>query len=55
MSGAGDSVLTTAALALASEASLLEASLLGSIAAYIQVGRTGNIPIKKDEILKVLS
>jgi rfaE bifunctional protein kinase chain/domain len=55
VSGAGDSVLTTAALALASEASLLEASLLGSIAAYIQVGRTGNIPIKKEEILKVLS
>jgi len=54
VSGAGDSVLTTASLALASGGNLMEASLLGSIAAYIQVGRVGNIPISKDELMQVL-
>jgi len=55
VSGAGDSVLITSALALATGANLWEASLLGSIAAFIQVGRVGNIPINRDEILQVLS
>lgn len=54
-SGAGDSVLITSSLALASGANLWEASLLSSIAAFIQVGRVGNIPISKDEISQVLS
>ena len=55
VSGAGDSVLITATLALAAGANLWEASLLGSIAAFIQVGRVGNIPISNNEILQVLS
>ena len=54
-SGAGDSVLITASLALASGANLWEASLLGSIAAFIQVGRVGNTPIKKSELLAIIS
>lgn len=54
VSGAGDSLLTTSTLALAAGANLWEASLIGSIAAFIQVGRVGNIPINKDEIRKVL-
>ena len=55
VSGAGDSVLITSSLALAAGANLWEASLLGNIAAYIQVGRTGNIPLTKNEILQVFS
>lgn len=54
VSGAGDSVLTTSALSLSSGANLWEASLLGSIAAFIQVGRTGNIPLEKNELLQVM-
>ena len=55
VSGAGDSVLTTSALALASGASLIEASLLGNIAAFIQVGRVGNIPLTKPDLASVLT
>lgn len=55
VSGAGDSVLIISSLALAAGANFWEASLLGSVAAFIQVGRVGNIPINRDEILQVLS
>ena len=55
VSGAGDSVLITASLALAAGATLWQASLLGSVAAFIQVGRVGNIPIRSSEITQVLS
>jgi rfaE bifunctional protein kinase chain/domain len=44
-SGAGDSLLATAALGLASSATIYEATLLGSLVAAIQVGRIGNTPI----------
>lgn len=50
VSGAGDSLLTCASMALAVKASIWEAAYLGSIAAAIQVSRTGNIPIFKDEL-----
>jgi len=33
-------------------ASIWEAAYLGSLASAIQVSRVGNVPIKKDEILK---
>ncbi len=45
VSGAGDSLLVTAALTLASGGTLHQAALLGSFAAAIQTSRTGNIPI----------
>ena len=54
VSGAGDSVLITASLALAAGATLWQASLLGSVAAFIQVGRLGNMPIRSSEITQVL-
>ena len=54
VSGAGDSVLTASSLSLISEASMWEASLLGAIAAFIQVGRVGNVPLTKDEILSII-
>lgn len=52
VSGAGDSLLTCSAMALAVGADVWQSAYLGSIAAAIQVSRVGNIPIKKDEILK---
>lgn len=55
ISGAGDSVLTIASLAMICGATLWEASLLGSIVASIQVGRTGNIPISDKEIIEALA
>ena len=50
VAGAGDSFLTTAAMALAANASIWEASYIGSIAASIQVSKKGNIPIDQDEL-----
>lgn len=50
VSGAGDSMLTGASLALAAGASTWEAAFIGSIAAGIQTGRLGNIPITKNEL-----
>ena len=52
MSGAGDSLLSTSALAMCSGASLWEASLLGAMAAAIQVNRLGNSPITQEELME---
>jgi len=55
VAGAGDCMLVVTTLALATGASIWEASLLGSVAAAIQVGRVGNLPISADEIISRLS
>jgi rfaE bifunctional protein kinase chain/domain len=54
VAGAGDSMLVSSSLALATGVSIWEAAAIGSLAAAIQVSRIGNIPLHKDEILKVL-
>jgi len=54
-SGAGDSLLATATLCLASEATIYEAALLGSVVAAIQVGRIGNVPVTKSQVVSLLS
>jgi len=52
--GAGDSLLTCAALAAASGADIWQCAYLGSLSAACQVERTGNIPISiKDMIGKM--
>jgi len=51
VSGAGDSLLAAASLALACGANLWQASVLGNIAAFIQVGRVGNTPIKIENLI----
>ena len=51
MTGAGDSLLITSAMVLASKGSIWEAAFCGSVAAAIEVGRVGNIPIKFKDIL----
>ena len=48
--GAGDSLLISSALCMASGATIWETALIGSLAAAIQVSRVGNIPITKEEI-----
>jgi sugar/nucleoside kinase (ribokinase family) len=53
-SGAGDSMLAGASLALASGATIYEAALLGSVLAGIQVGRLGNVPIAQETVNSVL-
>jgi len=55
VSGAGDSLLTASSMALCVGANIWESAYIGSIASAIQVSRIGNIPIKKDEILKELN
>ena len=53
-SGAGDSLLSSSALSLASQATIYEAALLGSIVAAIQVGRLGNLPVTKSQVINRL-
>ena len=54
VSGAGDSLLIASVLALRSGGSIWEAGLIGSIAASIQVGRTGNVPLKLKQMLEFI-
>ena len=49
--GAGDALFIVSALSLACGSSIWEAAYLGSIAAACQVGKLGNIPLTKKEIL----
>jgi rfaE bifunctional protein kinase chain/domain len=55
VAGAGDSLLITSALALASGGTIWEAACLGSLAAAVQVGRVGNTPINVAELLREIS
>jgi rfaE bifunctional protein kinase chain/domain len=48
--GCGDALLTTSTLALASGASMLQASFLGAAAAAIQVQRLGNVPVSASDL-----
>jgi len=55
VSGAGDSLLTCASMALCVGANIWEAAYLGSIAAAIQVGRVGNLPLTAEELTEELT
>ena len=55
VAGAGDSLLITSALTLASGGNIWEAACLGSLAAAVQVGRVGNTPLRTNELLRELS
>jgi rfaE bifunctional protein kinase chain/domain len=54
-SGAGDSLLCCASMALAVGANIWQAAYLGSIAAGCQVGRVGNLPLQAEDLLAQLS
>jgi rfaE bifunctional protein nucleotidyltransferase chain/domain len=53
--GCGDSLLTTATLALATGAPLLASAFLGACAASVQVQRLGNNPVGSTDIRKTLA
>jgi rfaE bifunctional protein kinase chain/domain len=55
VAGAGDSLLTAVSMALVSGASVWEAAYLGAIAAALQVGIVGNMPLNSDELLERFS
>jgi rfaE bifunctional protein kinase chain/domain len=55
VSGAGDSLLTCASMALVVGANIWESAYLGSVAAACQVGRVGNTPLSAAEVLQELS
>ena len=55
VAGAGDSLLITSAMTLASGGNIWEAACLGSLAAAVQVGRVGNTPLSTKELLQELA
>ena len=55
VSGAGDSLLTCASMALAVGANIWECAYLGSVAAACQISRVGNSPLSASEIIRELS
>jgi rfaE bifunctional protein kinase chain/domain len=51
VSGAGDTVIAVLALAMASGASIEEASILGNLAAGVEVGKRGTATVTPDEVV----
>ncbi len=54
VAGAGDSLLIASAMTLSCGGTIWEAACLGSLAAAVQVGRVGNIPLQLNELLQEL-
>lgn len=50
-SGAGDCLMVTSAMAMSKGSTIWEAVYLGNLAAGIQVGRQGNLPLSSSEII----
>ena len=51
VAGAGDSLLISSAMAMAAGANIWEMGLIGSMAAAVQVGRVGNVPLSSVELM----
>ena len=51
VAGAGDAMLSAASLSMILGATILESAFIGSVAAAIQVSRTGNTPMGKDNLI----
>jgi rfaE bifunctional protein kinase chain/domain len=54
VSGAGDCMLTAAAMSLVAGATIWESAYIGSVAASCQVARLGNYPLAIDELTQAL-
>jgi rfaE bifunctional protein kinase chain/domain len=52
VSGAGDSMLITAAMVLCADGTIWDAALLGSISAGLQVSKLGNQPLSLNELIE---
>jgi len=48
--GCGDAMLTTATLALAGGASIVQAAYLGNAASAVAIAQLGNVPIARDQL-----
>jgi D-beta-D-heptose 7-phosphate kinase/D-beta-D-heptose 1-phosphate adenosyltransferase len=55
VTGAGDTVAATLALALASGASMLEAAVLSNYAAGVVVGKVGTATVSREELLAAMA
>jgi len=55
VAGAGDCLLVATSLVLSAGGTIWEAAYLGSVAAGIQVGRVGNMPIKQSELIQAIN
>jgi len=55
VAGAGDSLLISSALTMVAGGTIWEATLMGSLAAAIQIGRVGNTPLQSKELLEELT
>lgn len=55
VAGAGDSMLAVSSMALATKASIWHSAYLGSLAAAIQVGRQGNVPMELFELKNLIN
>jgi bifunctional ADP-heptose synthase (sugar kinase/adenylyltransferase) len=55
VAGAGDSMLITMGMVMASNGSFWDAAYIGSIAAGIQVGRIGNTPLNINTLLDAIT
>jgi rfaE bifunctional protein kinase chain/domain len=54
VAGAGDSMLVASALTLAVGGTIWEAACIGAMAAAVQVGRVGNVPLRDGDLYEVL-
>jgi rfaE bifunctional protein kinase chain/domain len=54
VAGAGDSMLISSSMALASGADIWTAAAIGALAAAVQVGRVGNTPLQSHELRQAL-
>ncbi|HUP58127.1 MAG TPA: PfkB family carbohydrate kinase [Bdellovibrionota bacterium] len=54
VSGAGDTVIATLTLALSAGATIVEAAMLGNVAAGIEVGKRGTATVSPEEIMAAL-
>jgi len=55
VAGAGDSLFSAMSLALRSGADIWSSAYIGAIAAACQVSRVGNMPLRRQELLKELA
>ncbi|MBT5747027.1 MAG: adenylyltransferase/cytidyltransferase family protein [Gammaproteobacteria bacterium] len=55
VAGAGDSLLIAGAMTLAAGGTIWDAASWGSLAAAVQVGRVGNTPLHREELLREIA
>lgn len=55
VSGAGDCMLISTAMALVAGSNIWEAAFIGTLAAACQVGRVGNLPLTSKELKEAVA